>query len=90
MSPNLTTGFIFFLGLYSLWGVLNELRTGVAVGRNSKSTIDVRENPGGFYLLVFVKAAFVCFATAVVLHGFGLIGDPLVWMRHYLPFLMPR
>ena len=88
MSPTLITGFFVFLGLYSLWAIVNELRTGIAANRNS--AIDVRENPGGFYLLVFIKVAFVCFAAAVVLNAFGLIGDPFVWMRHYLPFLMPR
>jgi hypothetical protein len=86
MSPILITGFFGFLGLYSLWAIVNELRTGIAANRNS--TIDVRENPGGFYLLVFVKVAFVCFAVAVVLNVFGLVCDPFV--RHYLPFLMPR
>jgi hypothetical protein len=86
----MSSGFFLFIGLYSLWGLANDLRTGVAVNRNRDSGIDVRENPGGFYLRVFVKAAFVCFATAVVLHAIGLIGDPFVWMRHYLPFLMPR
>jgi hypothetical protein len=89
MSPNLITGFFLFLGLYSAWGLLNTLRTGVVIGRNSKSTVDVRENPGGFYLLVFFNAAFICFATAVVLYAFGLIGDPFVWMQHYFPCLMP-
>jgi uncharacterized membrane protein len=88
MSPTLITGFFVFLGLYSIWALANDLRTGLARSRNS--TIDVRENPGGFYLLVFIKAAFICFAIAVVLNAFGLIGDPFVWMRHYFPFLMPR
>jgi hypothetical protein len=88
MSPILITGFFLVLGLYSLWALVNDLRTGIATSRNT--TVDVHENPGGFYLLVFIKAAFVCFAAAVVLNAFGLIGDPLVWMRQNLPFLMPK
>jgi hypothetical protein len=88
MSPTLITGFFLVVGLYSLWAVVNDLRTGIATGR--RSTIDVRENPGGFYLLVFIKAMWICLTTAVVLHAFGLIGDPFVWMRLYFPFLMPR
>jgi hypothetical protein len=55
-----------------------------------RSTIDVRENPGGYYLLIFIKAAFVCFAVAVLLNAFGLTGDPFIWMRQNLSFLMPR
>jgi hypothetical protein len=88
MPPILITGFFLVLGLYSLWALANELRTGIATGR--RSTIDVRENPGGFCLLIFIKAAFVCFAVAVLLNALGLIGDPFVWMRQNLPFLMPR
>jgi hypothetical protein len=88
MPPILIPGFFLLIGLYSLWALMNELRTGIATSR--RSTIDVRENPGGFYLLIFIKAAFVCFAVAVLLNAFGLVGDPFIWMRHNLPFLMPR
>jgi len=63
---------------------MSELRTGIAT--SNRSTIDVRENPGGFYLLISIKAAFVCFAAAVLLNSFGLIGAPFVWMRQNLPF----
>jgi hypothetical protein len=76
------------MGLYSLASLVGDLRTGVAASRNRN--VDVREYPGWFYLLVFTKKAFISFACAVVLHAFGLIGDPFVWMREYLPFLMPR
>lgn len=62
-----------------------ELRTGIAT--SNPTTIDVRENPGGHYLLIFVKAAFVGLAVAVLLNAFGLIGDLFVWMRQNL---MPR
>ncbi len=81
---------IFFagLGFFSLWSIMNDLGSGNATARNM--TIDARENPGGFYLTVFCKVAFVCFAVAVVLNAFGLIGDPFVWMREHFPFLMPR
>ena len=88
MSPTFITGLFLFLGLYSAWAMVNDLRTGIARGRNS--SIDVRDNAGGFYLMVFVKAGFICFATAVVLHAFGLIGDPFLWMRQNLPFLVPK
>jgi hypothetical protein len=76
------------MGLYSLASLVGDLRTGVAASRNRN--VDVREYPGWFYLLVFTKKAFISFACAVVLHAFGLIGDPFVWMRQTLPFLIPR
>lgn len=88
MPPILIPGFFLLIGLYSLWALMNELRTGIATSR--RSSIDVRDNPGGFYLLIFIKAAFVCLAVAVLLNAFGVIGDPFVWMRQNLPFLMPR
>jgi hypothetical protein len=88
MSPTLIAVFFAVLGFVSLWSIMNDLGTGLASGR--RSTIDIRENPGGFYLVVFCKAAFVCFAVAVILNALGLIGDPFVWMRRTLPFLMPR
>jgi hypothetical protein len=88
MSPTLITGFFIVLGLYSLWGIINELRTGIAKG--GRATIDVRENAGGCYLLIFTKSAFVCFVVAIILNAFGLIGDPFIWAHTYLPFLMPK
>jgi hypothetical protein len=88
MSPTLIAAFFAVLGFVSLWSIMNDLGTGNASTRGS--TINVREKPGGFYLVVFCKAAFFCFAIAVVLHALGLIGDPFVWMRQTFPFLMPR
>ena len=81
-------GFFLLIGLYSLWALTNELRTGIATSRRSR--LYVRENPGGFCLLICIRAAFVCLAVAVLLNAFGLIGNPFSWMRRNLPFLMPR
>jgi hypothetical protein len=88
MSPIIITGFFLVLGLYSVWALMNDLKTGTA--RNRGGTVDVRDNPGGFYLLAVIKVLFICFSTAVVLNAFGLIGDPFAWMRHYFPYMMPR
>jgi hypothetical protein len=87
MSDTVVAGFFLFMGLYSLASLASDLRTGVAAGRNR--SVDVHEYPGWFYLLVLTKTAFAGFAFAVVLHAFGLIGDPMVWMRQTLPFLLP-
>jgi hypothetical protein len=88
VSDTVITGFFLFMGLFSLASLVGDLRTGVATGRNRN--VDVHEYPGWFYLLVLTKTAFAGFAFAVVLRAFGLIGDPMVWMRQTLPFLMPR
>jgi hypothetical protein len=44
--------------------------------------------PSGAY--VPSRSFCLLFAVAVLLNTFGLIGDPVVWMRQTLPFLMPR
>jgi hypothetical protein len=88
MLPVLKTLFFAALGFCSLRSLMNDLGTGVAASKNS--TINVKESPGAFYLIVFCKTAFVCFAVAVLLNAFGLISDPLVWAHTYLPFLMPK
>jgi hypothetical protein len=88
MSGTVIAGFFLCMELYSLASLVSDLRTGVASSRNR--SVDVREYPGWFYLLAFTKTAFISFAFAVVLHAFGLIGDPFAWMRQTLPFLMPR
>jgi hypothetical protein len=88
MSPIITTGFFLVMGLYSAFAMVNDLKTGTAQIRGG--TIDVKEFPGWFYLLIFIKAAFICLAVAVVLHAFDLVGDPFIWMHQNLPFLMPR
>jgi hypothetical protein len=74
------------------------LYSGVAGGRSPDRNyrgqplgrVDVRELPGLFYLRIFIKVFVICLAIAVLLHALGLIGDPFVWMRAYLPFLMPK
>ena len=84
MSPLLRAAFFEILGLWSLWSIANNLRTGVAT--NGKMTIDLRQNAGGFYLTIACKAAFVCFALAVLLNALGLIGDPFAWLARTFPF----
>jgi hypothetical protein len=88
MSPILTTIFFAVLGFFSLWSIMNDLGTGNATAR--KMTINVSENPGGFYLTVFCKSAFVIFSVAVLLHALGVVGDPFAFVARNLPFLMPR
>jgi hypothetical protein len=86
MSPLLRAAFFEILGLWSLWSIVNNLRTGVAT--NGKMTIDIRENAGGFYLTIACKAAFVGFAIAVLLNALGLIDDPFAWFARTFPFMV--
>jgi len=76
------------MGFFSLWSIMNDLGTGNATSRTT--IINVRENPGGFYLVVFCKAVFVSFAIAAILNAFGLIGDPFVWFAQTFPFLVRK
>jgi hypothetical protein len=42
------------MGFVAPWSVIKDISTGNATSRGS--TINVKENPGGFYLIVFFKA----------------------------------
>jgi hypothetical protein len=86
MSPHLRAALFEILGLWSLWSIARDLRTGIAT--NGGMSIDVRENAGGFYLTIACKAAFVGFAVAVLLNAFGLIDDPFAWFARTFPFLV--
>ena len=89
MSDTMIAGFFICLGVYVAVSLVGDLRTGVIVDRRW-GDVDVRELPGLFYVRMFIKVFVICLAIAVLLHAFGLTGDPFVWMRDYLPFLMPR
>ena len=52
--------------------------------------VDRHGYPGGFYFVQIAKAGVVCFAAATLLHGLGLIGDPVTWIHETFPFLKSR
>jgi hypothetical protein len=89
MSDNAIAGFFIGLGVYLAVSLVSDLRTGI-IADNSRGDVDVRDLPGLFYVRTLIKVFVIGLAIAVSLHAFGLIGDPFVWMREYLPFLMPR
>jgi hypothetical protein len=76
-------------GLLALGSLITDLRTGQDVGRSG--VVDKRDNPGGFWFLIAIKAAVVCFAVAEVLFGIGLIShDPYVWLQQHTSFVPPK
>jgi hypothetical protein len=76
-------------GLLALASLIQDLRTGQDVSRSG--TIDRRDNPGGFWFLMTIKAAVVCFAIAEVLLGIGLIEhDPYVWLQQHTSYRAPK
>ena len=82
MLPILRDGFFVLVGIVALLSLTKDLATGSAAGRLTART-SVDENPAGFYFIVAVKAAFVCFGIAVALHAFGLLRDPYVWIAQH-------
>lgn len=88
MPPLLYNALFEALGAVALWTMVTDIRAGSTTNRGW--TIDARENPGGFYLMMFAKGAFGCFAAATLLHGLGLIGDPATWVHETFPFLKSR
>jgi hypothetical protein len=89
MSDNAIAGFFICLGVYLAVSLVGDLQTGI-IADSRWGDVDVRDLPGLFYVRIFIKVFMIGLAIAVLLHAFGLIGDPFVWMREYLPFLMPR
>lgn len=81
-------GLIEALGAFALWSIVTDIRAGSTTNRST--TIEVKDNPGGFYFVQIAKAVVVCFAAATLLHGLGLIGDPVTWIHETFPFLKSR
>jgi hypothetical protein len=73
------------LGLCAIWGIQKNISSGAATSRGWTSTID--DNPVGFCLIVCGRAVCLGFSIAVILHAFGLVGDPVANIKHALPFL---
>ena len=72
-------------GLLALASLIQDLRTGQDVSRSG--TIDRRDNPGGFWFLIIIKVAVICFAIAEVLFGIGVIEhDPYVWLQQHTTY----
>ena len=86
MSLILRDGFFVVIGLIALWSLTKDLATGNAEAR-WKTATSVDDNPAGFYLIVGIKAAIVCFGIAVALHALGLIRDPYAWIAEHTPLM---
>ncbi|MBR2118314.1 MAG: hypothetical protein V4458_11440 [Pseudomonadota bacterium] len=71
------------------WFIVGEIVSG-QTSTKAKSSISRADNPGGFWLTIMIKAAFVVFAVAVLLHALGLTGDPIVWLRETFPAFVRR
>jgi hypothetical protein len=85
MPPAFIATVFGFLGLCAIWGIRQNITSGIASSRGWTCTID--DNPTGFCLIVSMRAAFVVFAIAEILYAFGLVGDPLAQIRRALPLL---
>ena len=80
---------IAITGMLALGSLITDLRTGQDVGRSG--IVDRRDNPAGFWFLVAIKAAFVCFAIAEVMFGIGLIShDPWAWLQRHMSVPPPK
>jgi hypothetical protein len=88
MYSMIYAGLVEALGAFALWSIFTDFKAGSTTNRGM--TIELKENPGGFYFVQVWKAAVVCFAAATLLHGLGLIGDPVTWIHQTFPFLKIR
>ncbi len=80
---------IAITGMLALSSLISDLRTGQDVSRSG--IVDRRDNPAGFWFLVAIKAAFICFAVAEVMFGIGLIShDPWAWLQQHTSYQTPK
>jgi drug/metabolite transporter superfamily protein YnfA len=89
MHHYLLAGLFEIAGLYSLFRIVRQLKTGV-VNDNRGYEVNVRANPGGFYLQIIACFVFAILALALALNQLELISDPLAWLRETFPFLTRR
>lgn len=87
--PLLAVTVICAAAFFAAWFIVGEIVSGQA-STKANSVIKRAENPGGFWLTILIKAAFVVFAVAVLLHALGLTADPLVWLRETFPAFFRR
>jgi hypothetical protein len=78
----------WYLACLALWppGDLHSFKTGTTSPVGGW-TFQIDENPIGFSMMIFVKACFVVFGLAEILHAFDLVGDPFKAVQDALPFL---
>jgi hypothetical protein len=85
MAPAYTAIIFGILALAAIWGIRQNISSGTA--SNSGWTCTIDDNPIGFCLMVCGKAVCLGFSIAMILHAFGLAGDPVAHIKHALPFL---
>jgi hypothetical protein len=73
------------MAVIAAWSILNDLSTGVARDELYRFSLDT--NPLGFVAIIGGKMFVIVFAIAMILHAFGLAGDPVKALQPYLdPF----
>jgi hypothetical protein len=63
------------LALAAIWGIRQNISSGTASSRGWTCTID--DNPIGFCLIGCGKAVCLGFSITMILHAFGLAGEPV-------------
>jgi hypothetical protein len=82
------------LMILAAWGIKRDLATGVA--RDELYSFRADRNPLGFLVVISGKIFIIGFGAAVILHAFGLMGDPVEalqpifapsfsWLRGFCP-----
>ena len=83
MPPGHIALVFWFLSLFALWGIVHDLRTGVATSRGWVFRSD--ENPIGFLLVILSKVFVIGLAVAETFHAMGLGSDPFLYLHSLLP-----
>lgn len=76
MRPGYIALVFWVLSACAVFGILENLRTGVATGDAFNTRYRVDQNPLMFMMIILGRAFAIVLAIAETLYAFGLTGDP--------------
>jgi hypothetical protein len=83
MHPWIAATVLGPLAVLAAWNVARAVREGVATSFVRKYYVD--ENPIGYSLCILSHIGIVTLGATMVLHAFGIIGDPIAAIDAVLP-----
>ena len=88
MPPGLIASFFWFLSLLAIWGISQDLSTGVAVSRGWR--FPVEDAPILFLLVILSKGFVIGLAIAETSFAMGFGSDPILYLHSVLPSFRAR
>ena len=83
MPPGLIASLFWILSLFAIWGIGQDLRTGVAVSRGW--SFRANESPILYLLVILSKGFVIGIAVAETRYAMGFGADPILYLHSLLP-----